>query len=233
MELLTAACEMQISNKKLLDHLSAEKFDIAIVHTYDFCPLGMVRHLKIPTHIWMSSGVLYDYLAWYSGVPTPGSYVPNALSSMSDRMTYFERVKNFVGHISYASFVFFWLVKPQSELFQKYFGDEFPTMGRLAAKAPLLFVNSNEFIDFPRPILHKVVYIGGIDLKDGKKLNDVCRERFIWYKKGRTTASEPHVFLVLGCSAIGCCRTNVSQESRCPSQQFETDLSQSCSFNFP
>ncbi len=173
MDIFQTGCEMQISDKKLLDQLAAEKFDIAIVHMYDFCPLGIVRVLKIPTHIWMSSGKLIDYMAWYAGVPTPASYVPNALTAMSDHMTYFERMKNFIGLCLLYPLIDLLTIRTQTALFRKYFGEDFPRLDYLARKAPLLFINSDEFIDFPRPILHKVVYIGGIGVTGGKVLKKV------------------------------------------------------------
>lgn len=66
----------QLANKDTLEKLRKEKFDIAYAHIYDFCPMIMIEHLKIPTWIWMSSGLLLEPQAYYLGVPTPVSYVP-------------------------------------------------------------------------------------------------------------------------------------------------------------
>jgi hypothetical protein len=67
------------------------------------------------------------------------------------------------------------LVEPQTELFRKQFGQDFPNLLDLAKKAPLTMVNSNEIYDIPRPTLHKVVNIGGLGKKmaDAKPLKEV------------------------------------------------------------
>lgn len=67
-------CKFQLENKKLLEELKEGNFDIAIGHMYDLCWMGLIRVVEIPTYIWMSSGVLVDYMANYLGVPTPPSY---------------------------------------------------------------------------------------------------------------------------------------------------------------
>ena len=70
-------------------------------------------------------------------------------------------------------------------LFRENFGADFPAVTEIAAKSPLLFINSEELLDFPRPILHKVIYIGGIGMKEAAPLKKVslniwCQE-FIFY----------------------------------------------------
>lgn len=171
MKFMLDACEAQISNRDLMAQLKQEQFDIALVHMYDFCPMGIVKSIGIPTQIWTSSAVLTDYMAWILGVPTPTSYVPNIISAMGDRMTYVERVKNFLGMCLLLPFTDYYVATPETELFRQYFGKDFPYLPNLAAKSPLVFVNSVEFFDFPRPILHKVQYVGGIGMSEPKKLD--------------------------------------------------------------
>lgn len=38
---------------------------------------------------------------------------------------------------------------------------------------PLIFVNSEPMLDFPRPIMRKVIDIGGLSMKEGKSLDEV------------------------------------------------------------
>lgn len=177
-------CEKQISDKTLMDKLRNEKFDLAIGHMYDLCPLGMFKALNISSYIWMSSGVLLDYMAWYAGVPSPASFVPNAMSPFGDRMTLPERFKNLAG-VTIMHLMYRYLIGgPYNDLFQKHFGADFPNIFDVAAKSPLIFVNSEELIDFPRPILHKVVYIGGIDTNQPEPLNEEWQKVMDSSKKG-------------------------------------------------
>lgn len=42
------------------------------------------------------------------------------------------------------------------------FGKDFPSLEDVGKNVSLIFVNSNEFFEFARPLSHKVVHIGGI-----------------------------------------------------------------------
>jgi hypothetical protein len=47
---------------------------------------------------------------------------------------------------------------------------------KTAGTASLIFVNADEVLEFPRPISHKVIYIGGLiglDKEKAKKLPEV------------------------------------------------------------
>lgn len=163
------ACENQIENVKVIEELKAEKFDLAFAHHYDVCPFGLMRLMGIKTYIWFVSGPLPEYMAGLVGAPQAPSYVPNIMSAMTDRMTPFERLKNGVGIGLQTWVVDHFVVKRQTEVFRKHHGKDFPSLSHLAAQSPLVFVNSEELLDFPRPLLHKIIYMGGIGMRDGPK----------------------------------------------------------------
>lgn len=94
------------------------------------------------------------------------------MAEFSDRMTYYKRVKNFIGAIVFSVY-YPRVIQPQQEAFYKHYGRNFPNLMDLAAKSQLVFVNSEELLDFPRPILHKIIYYAGIGMKDPKELNKV------------------------------------------------------------
>lgn len=171
-EIQQEGCREQINDANLMKQLKDAKFDLAIAHMYDFCPMGMIKALEIPTYVWMSSGSFLDYMAWAVGAPSPASYVPNALSSYPDRMTFRERFKNFIGHCLFHPVFHYMVLNPSNEMFRRRFGNDFPNLMDLAAKSPLVFINSEELLDFPRPVLHKVIYIAGIGLSNPKPLDD-------------------------------------------------------------
>lgn len=69
----------------MLKQLENEKYDLAISHMYDFCPMGIIHAIKIPTYIWMAAGNLLDTMAYTLGVPNPPSFVPGSFSAFSDK----------------------------------------------------------------------------------------------------------------------------------------------------
>lgn len=102
------------------------------------------------------------------------------MSDFSDRMTFWQRLQNYIG-VSVFSPFFVNLMNSQTEIFRKHVDPNFPELTQLASdKSQLLFINSIELLDFPRPILHKVIYIGGIGMKDAKPLDDVSQFQSVY-----------------------------------------------------
>ncbi|KJH51845.1 UDP-glucoronosyl and UDP-glucosyl transferase [Dictyocaulus viviparus] len=87
-----------LENKKFLNWLPMQKFDLAFSHMIDVCPIGLIHYAKIPSWIWLNSGALMDFVAYYMGVPTIPSYVPPMMMESSDQMNFVERIKSFIGH---------------------------------------------------------------------------------------------------------------------------------------
>ncbi len=65
-----------LQNKQFLSDLRAGSFDLAFTPVFDLCFAGIVRHVGIPSWIWLSSGALIDPISSIIGVPSPPSYVP-------------------------------------------------------------------------------------------------------------------------------------------------------------
>ena len=101
-----------------------------------------------------------------------GSVSVSMEADLPEKMTYWQRFKNIIAY-SYVMAFHLYGTTTQTKMFRKNFGDDFPDLNLIAGKSPLVFINSEEFVDFPRPILHKTVYIGGLGLKDAKPLDDV------------------------------------------------------------
>ena len=88
-------------------------------------------------------------------------------------MNFWERSLNFYNHF------FDWLllddigINAEESLISNVFGPEFPPLRQIASNISLVFVNSNQFLEFPRPISNKVVNIGGIVDARVEKLEEV------------------------------------------------------------
>ncbi|GMS91979.1 hypothetical protein PENTCL1PPCAC_14154, partial [Pristionchus entomophagus] len=94
------------------------------------------------------------------------------LMDAGDQMTFVERVKSFIGHLLNKLLWKGMTADKETAVFRKQFGNDFPDLYELAAKAPLVMVNSDELYDFARPTLSKIINIGGIGTKskDAKPL---------------------------------------------------------------
>ncbi|CAB3403096.1 unnamed protein product [Caenorhabditis bovis] len=155
-------CRMLLRNKEFLKWLESEKFDIAFAYIYSTCPVGIIHHAKIPTWIWLNSGGLMDYVANTIGVPIIPSYVPPMMMEAHDTLTFYERIKSFIGHTLLGLLSRSMMATKYTEVFREEIDPNFPHTMDLAEKCPLVMVNSNELYDLPRPTLAKVVNIGGL-----------------------------------------------------------------------
>ncbi|KAH7714674.1 CRE-UGT-49 protein, partial [Aphelenchoides avenae] len=153
-----------VQRKDVLDQLKAEKFDVFIGKHLTLCGTGLSHVLGIKTHIWLSSSPMIEHMGSVLGIPAQPSYVPTGTGAgYLDKMTYWERVGNWLysiaNHHGFAQGS-----KWETAVFRKHFGADFPDLDDIAKNSPLVLVNVDELVDFPRPILHNIVYIGGIDV---------------------------------------------------------------------
>lgn len=98
--------------------------------------------------------------------------------SFTDEMSYKERILNvFISAV--------WrqtqrrLLNEGNEIFRRHHGKDFPPLDDLAKKTTLAFVNADEFFELPRPITHRIIYIGGIGVPKANKLSTVCFVSFL------------------------------------------------------
>ncbi len=88
-------------------------------------------------------------------------------------MNYWERVTNLYMYVT-AIIVHRYATDRTTDMFRRLLHDaHFPNVRNLAGESALCFVNSDEFVDFARPILHKTVYIGGLGITQPQPLEPV------------------------------------------------------------
>lgn len=144
------------------------------------------------------------------GLPSQASYVPAIVDAdYSDKMSYLERFGNLLFSLAnYHTFSRGW--KAETDVFRKHFGwvwhvrfraicnmfrNDFPHVADIAKDSALTIVSTGEFVEFPRPVTHNVVYIGGLGLSNQSAA--VLKEPFLSeMEKGRNGV----VFISFGSS---------------------------------
>lgn len=164
-------CNYQLNDSKFMTDLREAKFDIIFGHMTDACWLGWVHLLNVSTFVWMSEGLLLDMFAHQLRIPGPPSHVPHFFQSLTDEMNLKERTINGLAAAT-TPFITNYFMDPMTELFRKRFGPEFPDLSSLLGNAKLVVINSEEFLDYPRPIFHKILYVGGLGIEDPKPLDE-------------------------------------------------------------
>lgn len=165
------SCEFQLNNQKLMADIRESKFDLVFGHTVDLCWLGMVHLFKIPSFVWHYEGRLWDIFNYELRIPAPPSFVTHVSQTFTDRMNLKERGINSIASAATPLLVNPF-IEPVQEVFQRKFGSDFPTFESLLPKSKLAIMNSEEFLDFPKPIFHKILYAGGLGIEEPKPLND-------------------------------------------------------------
>ncbi|XP_061441265.1 2-hydroxyacylsphingosine 1-beta-galactosyltransferase isoform X3 [Rhineura floridana] len=159
-------CDMIVGNKKLLHALKQEKFDLLLVDPNEMCGF-VIAHLLGTKYAVFSTGLWYPAEV---GAPAPLSYVPEFNSLLTDHMNLLERLKNtFVYLVS--RFGVSVLVLPKYErIMQKYNVQPARSMYELVHESSLWMLCTDVALEFPRPTLPNVVYVGGILTKPASPL---------------------------------------------------------------
>uniref|UniRef100_A0A7E5A0J2 UDP-glucuronosyltransferase n=1 Tax=Panagrellus redivivus TaxID=6233 RepID=A0A7E5A0J2_PANRE len=182
-------CKQLIVRRKELDFLKAYKFDAIVSNVLEMCDLGIARYLGIDTHIWTVTGPMHETTLYNLGLPSPPSYLPVLEDATGgSEMTFMERAQNmylwFTATVLH-KYITFW----HNYNFRYYIDPNFPGVDELAADSAITFINTDEFIDYPRPILHKTIYIGGAGLKKPQPLTEEFLEILSKGKDGTVLVS--------------------------------------------
>ncbi|GMT10513.1 hypothetical protein PFISCL1PPCAC_1810, partial [Pristionchus fissidentatus] len=153
-------CNETLHYPGLIDQLRNEKFDGAFAESMDLFPFGLFHLIGIDKFAVTQSFSLIDGRFEVTQTPSNPAYVPSNLSSASDQMTFFERLFNFIGFFVMANFGQGATPKFQ-RLFEEY-QPGFPAINDIVRNNSLVFLNSDPFLDFPRPTSHRIIDIGGI-----------------------------------------------------------------------
>ncbi|CAD5221292.1 unnamed protein product [Bursaphelenchus xylophilus] len=166
-EMRLESCEQMLAtDPKAVNSFVNQKFDLAIGHFHDLCPLALAKLANIKEVIWLTHGTsLYDYTAVQSGLRTFPSFVPHPLSSYSDRMTFTQRLINVLWHLGGLDFVNLPqnLLYDENDMFKKYFKESgSDDLWELSQKVRVILINGERFLDFPRPLPHGIQFMGSV-----------------------------------------------------------------------
>nr|XP_003224312.1 PREDICTED: UDP-glucuronosyltransferase 3A1 [Anolis carolinensis] len=164
---LASQCNFVLNSSKTLISLKNEKFHLAVIDAFNPCSFLVAEKLGLP-FIAVYPGTFVN--APRAGIPSPLSYVPRAQSLLTDRMDFWERLKNCL-----MSLLSLAINNQIYDKFDSVIRDHFPARSRpalpeLYLKAELWIYDTDFSIEFARPLLPNTVYIGGLLAKPAKPL---------------------------------------------------------------
>uniref|UniRef100_A0A5F9DN92 2-hydroxyacylsphingosine 1-beta-galactosyltransferase n=1 Tax=Oryctolagus cuniculus TaxID=9986 RepID=A0A5F9DN92_RABIT len=154
----TKNCDMMVGNQALIQDLKKEKFDLLLVDPNDMCGF-VIAHLLGVKYAVFSTGLWYPAEV---GAPAPLAYVPEFNSLLTDRMNLLQRMKNTGVYLISRIGVSFLVLPKYERIMQKYNLQPEKSMYDLVHGSSLWMLCTDVALEFPRPTLPNVVYVGGI-----------------------------------------------------------------------
>lgn len=173
------SCVELLHNEALIRHLNATSFDVVLTDPVNLCGAVLAKYLSIPT-VFFLRNIPCDLDLKGTQCPNPYSYIPKLLTTNSDHMTFLQRVKNMLYPLA-LSYICDAVSAPYASLASELFEREVSVVDLLRHASVWLF-RGDFVMDYPRPIMPNMVFIGGINCANRKPLSQVCVGAFIQSK---------------------------------------------------
>ncbi|XP_047401643.1 UDP-glucuronosyltransferase 1A9-like [Sciurus carolinensis] len=163
-------CRDLFNDKKLVDLLKKSSFDAVFLDPFDMCGLVVAKYFSLPSVV-LARGVFCFYHEEGAQCPSPLSYVPRLFMKVSDTMTFKERVENHInrlGELLVCPHFFKTALEIASEVLQTPV-----TPYDLFSQVSIWLLRTDFVLDYPRPVMPNMIFIGGINCHQGKPLPKV------------------------------------------------------------
>ncbi|CAI2353740.1 unnamed protein product [Caenorhabditis sp. 36 PRJEB53466] len=176
-------CEEFLTRDDVFNELKAQNFDGFFAEQLNLCGFGYAKALGIERRFLISSCPFFAPVYDFTGLPAPLSSVP-FVSDMSPVPTYLERAKSLLAGVAH-NILFRVLNSRLTTIFQKKYGSDFPSVTEIARDVDIIFLATDEIIDFSAPTLPNVVHIGGLGVDyDTSEMDPVFEKEMKKGEKG-------------------------------------------------
>ncbi|XP_071960163.1 2-hydroxyacylsphingosine 1-beta-galactosyltransferase-like [Antedon mediterranea] len=160
LQVSTITCDIVLKDAELLKRIQKENFDLLVGDSMLPCHHVLAERLHLP-YVTMDTPPILPSLVSKLHVPSNPAYVPEGYSHLTDKMSFFERVKNsFL--IQFVPFIFDIIVhQPIQNIAEKYSLNN--NKKNLFSNVGIWFgVNCHPALEFPRPITNNIVCTRGM-----------------------------------------------------------------------
>ncbi|XP_034151340.1 UDP-glucuronosyltransferase 2A2-like [Esox lucius] len=169
-------CEMVIhmlENSTLMESIRETKYDLVLTDPANGGGVVLAHYLNVPLVFnvrWTIHGEAHFAIA-----PSPLSYVPFPIAELTDKMSFFQRVRNVFVYVLRQHLYRQTVGPPYAALVSRYFGPEVDYFSLFQA-ADLWLMRVDFVFEFPRPTMPNVIYMGGFQCKPAKPLPQQLEE---------------------------------------------------------
>ncbi|KAL1764296.1 UDP-glucuronosyltransferase 1-9, partial [Sigmodon hispidus] len=168
LDLRFSHCTSLFQDKKLVEFLKQSAFDAIFFDPFEVCGFIDAKYLSLPSVVFTRYFLCY-YFEMGTQCPSPLSYIPRLFSKFTDTMTFRERLSNIVFYLEesvFCHYLFETATEMASEVLQTPV-----TMDDLVSQVSIWLLRTDFVLDFPRPVMPNIVFIGGINCHQGKPLS--------------------------------------------------------------
>ncbi|MEQ2179348.1 UDP glycosyltransferase 8, partial [Goodea atripinnis] len=151
-------CDAVVGNGEVMNRLKEAKFDLLLVDPNEMCGF-VIAHILGVQYAVFSTGLWYPAEV---GAPAPLSYVPEFNSLLTDRMSLIQRIANTGVYLAQRFGVHYIVLPKYDRIMRKHGVKPYAAMADLVQGSRLWMLCTDMALEFPRPTLPHVVYIGGI-----------------------------------------------------------------------
>lgn len=168
------ACKVALNSTAIDTVLNSKiQYDLVILEQFNSdCMVGVAHKLNAP-FIGLSSCALMPWHYERVGNPHIPSYIPGLFMGYSDKMTFSQRVANWVTIQTFKVMYNYFSNGGSNELLRAKFGPDMQDIQELTKKTSLMLVNQHYSLSGVKPITPAVIEIGGIHIKDPAPLDPV------------------------------------------------------------
>ncbi|XP_046750926.1 UDP-glycosyltransferase UGT5-like isoform X3 [Diprion similis] len=152
---------------------SDEKFDVIVMeHFVNEALFAYVHKFKCPVVLISTFGTTRTINSIF-GNPSPWSYIPSEFLTLSDRMTFAQRLQNTLVYIYGELIRKFFYIPRQQALVEKYLsgpGEKVPPLEEIERSADFILINSHHAFSTPRAYMPNMKNVAGMHLKPAKPL---------------------------------------------------------------
>ncbi|XP_005395395.1 PREDICTED: UDP-glucuronosyltransferase 1-2 isoform X1 [Chinchilla lanigera] len=162
------SCVELLRNNSLISQLNSSSFDVVLNDPVFPCGAVLAKYLSIPA-VFFLRGIPCGLDFESTGCPNPSSYVPQLLTTYSDHMTFLQRVKNMLYPLGLKFFCHI-VLSPYESIASELFQGEVSLVDVLSHASVWLF-RGDFVLEYPRPVMPNMVFIGGINCVSRKPLS--------------------------------------------------------------
>ncbi|XP_032772326.1 UDP-glucuronosyltransferase 2B7 [Rattus rattus] len=162
-------CREVVSNKQLMAKLKESQFDVVLSDAVGPCGELIAEILQLPFVYSLRFGNGYGIEKYSAGQLFPPSYVPIILSGLSGQMTFMNRVENMLCLLYFDFWFESFPAKDWDPFFSEILGRP-TTMVDTMKKAEMWLIRSYWDLEFPRPSLPNIEFVGGLHCQPAKPL---------------------------------------------------------------